>query len=458
MKRVKWNLDMLEEVRQQQEKAMNATEQVINNARNDLNSMTEEVWEGEDGDMARELLGDLVYREMPQTWKEIDAINTAITKAQKEAYESKNFCNGFPQIFRDGTMPSDTDSSQCSGDLMCDKASCDALKTSMEAAGIKARSIKRNIETLESILAELETDEAKFDYTSYTDPIKTQAQNVADRVEVFNKALSKYETKVEEMDKTLSKELMDAIPSTVPKPFDPSILLSGDNVHMSGGDIINSLEEHSSIDLGDKYATEHMHNILEILFGKKDRDLSTLTKESFGVAFIQLIDEQKTALFNAMGLGSDYVDHWRQRMGKINPVVNVNNKFYYGGMTPYVASPSLEDLEKIAEALEITVEEVKLILKGYIPENVSNDTVVKVMQYVSAMSIVDPVTILIHMLFNGEEIDKVYKSGEYIENQYMWTEVGYAYSDMAYSGCGIIAIINAFHSLGIDLTNDQVAT
>lgn len=52
--------------------------------------MTEEVWEGEDGDMARELLEDLVYKEMPQTWKEIDAINTAIMKAQKTAYESKN--------------------------------------------------------------------------------------------------------------------------------------------------------------------------------------------------------------------------------------------------------------------------------------------------------------------------------------------------------------------------------
>lgn len=454
MKRVKWNLDMLEEVRQQHEKAMNATEQVINNARNDLNSMTEEVWEGEDGDMARELLGDLVYKEMPQTWKELDTINSAIIKAQKDAYKSKNFCNGFHQIFREGTMPSETDSSLCSGNLMCDNASCDALKASMEAAGNNARNVKSKIEIVENLLAELETDEAKFEYSSYTEPVKTQAQNVADRVQVFNKAVTRYEHKVGELDTTLSKELIDAIPTTAPKPFDPSVLMSGDLVHMNGGDIINSLEEHSRIDLGDKYITEHIQNILEILFGKNDVDLSTLTKENLEIAFVHLVDDQKAELLNAMGLSSDYVDQWRQ---KTNSVVNINNNNYYGGMTPCVTPPSLEDLEKIAEALGLTIEQVELILKGYIPENVSNDTVVKVMQYVAVLSIVDPFTILIHLIFNGDEIDKVYNSGEYIENQSMWSEVGYAYSDMAYSGCGIIAIINALHSLGINFTNDQVA-
>lgn len=43
MKRVKWDLDQLKEVQKQQEVAMTSTEQVINKARNDLNSMTEEV-------------------------------------------------------------------------------------------------------------------------------------------------------------------------------------------------------------------------------------------------------------------------------------------------------------------------------------------------------------------------------------------------------------------------------
>ncbi|MCR5772463.1 MAG: hypothetical protein K6G87_14680 [Butyrivibrio sp.] len=160
MSRVKWDLDQLKEVQKQQEIAMTATEQVINDVRNDLNSMTEDVWEGEDADMARELLGDLVYKEMPQTWKEIDAINTAIMKAQKTAYESKNFCNGFPQIFRDGSTPSESDSGECSGELLCDRNACGALVKAMEAAGKSALNVRNKIETAESILSELETPEA----------------------------------------------------------------------------------------------------------------------------------------------------------------------------------------------------------------------------------------------------------------------------------------------------------
>ncbi len=166
------NLDMLEEVRKQNEIAMNATEQVINNGREDLASMTEEVWEGEDGDMARELLDDLLNKKMAQTWREIDAIHESVKKTQKKAYEAKNFCNKFPQIFRDGTMSSDTDSTPCSGDLMCDKSSCEQLKANMDAAASSASSIKSNVERAEIILAELETDEAKFDYSSYTETIK----------------------------------------------------------------------------------------------------------------------------------------------------------------------------------------------------------------------------------------------------------------------------------------------
>ena len=57
------------------------------------------------------------------------------------------------------------------------------------------------------LLAELETPEAKFDYSSYTETIKTQTQNVIDRVAIFNNAVTKYEQKVEELDQTLAGEL-----------------------------------------------------------------------------------------------------------------------------------------------------------------------------------------------------------------------------------------------------------
>lgn len=233
MSRIKWNLDLLEEVKKQHDEAMTLTEQVINHGKADLSSMTEEVWEGDDADIARDQLYDLLNKEMAETWRELDSCNSAIQKAQKTAFESKNFCNGFPQIFHSGAMPSDADQGVCNGDIMCDKDSCEELENSMTAAGKNAINLKSKVESAERILAELETDFAIFDYSSYTRQIKTQAQNLFDRAETYNMAVDKYEQKMQEMDDTLSKELIAATPVVVPEPFNPSCLKVDDLVHIN---------------------------------------------------------------------------------------------------------------------------------------------------------------------------------------------------------------------------------
>ncbi len=307
MGKIKMNLDMLEEVKMQHEIAKDATEAVINKGRADLNSLTEEVWEGEDGDMARELLDDLLNNKMAQTWRELDTIHESIKKAQKSAYEAKNFCNNFPLIFNSGTMPSDKDSSPCSGDLMCDKESCEQLKSSMEKAAQSASRVKSKTETLESILAELETPEAKFDYASYTEPIKTQTQNVIDRVAIFNNAVTKYEQKVEELDQTLASELLAATPDAVPTPFDPSILFGGESVHMKDGDIVNFLEKYNIADLGERLTSTQISNILAILFDKKDVNTAELSERDYEVAFLKLPEDKKIAILLEMGLTRDQI-------------------------------------------------------------------------------------------------------------------------------------------------------
>ena len=308
MGRIKWNLDLLEEVKKQHDEAMTATEQVMNNGKSDLSSMTEDVWEGEDGDMARDQLHDLLNKEMVETWKELDACNEAIQKAQKTAYESKNFCNRFPQIFRSGSRPSESDQGACSGDLLCDNDSCSSLKDSMSEAGQRALNVKSKVESAESVLAELETDVAKFDYSSYTETIKTQTQNVADRTGVYNSSVSRYEQKTQEMDSTFSNELIAATPITVPEPFDPSCLELGDDVHMKDGDIINFLEEYNAVELGGKLSDAQLENILAMLFDKKDIDVSRFSEEDFGIAFINLPEEQKKAVLLEMGYSNDQIE------------------------------------------------------------------------------------------------------------------------------------------------------
>ncbi len=329
MSRIKWNLDLLEEVKQQHDEAMAATEQVINSGKADLSSMTEEVWEGEDADMARDQLHDLLSKEMAETWKELDICNEAIQKAQKTAYESKNFCNRFPQIFRSGSMPSESDQGVCNGDLLCDDDSCSSLIDSMLEAGQRALNVKSKVESAESILAELETDVARFDYSSYTDPIKTQTQNVADRTGVYNSAVSRYEQKTQDMDNTFSNELIGATPVMVPEPFDPSCLELGDQIHMKDGDVINFLEDYQGVEIGGKFTEAQLDNILKMLFGKRAIDVASLSEKDFDIALINLPEDKRKAVLMEMGLSAAQIGIILERCDRLK-TGSLNGKSIFG--------------------------------------------------------------------------------------------------------------------------------
>lgn len=327
MRRIKFNLDQLEEVRKQNEIAMNSTEGVIVKVRADLNSMTEEVWEGEDGDMAREQLDDLSYKQMPETWRQIDSCNIAIKNVQKKAYEAKNLVNGFTQIFKNGTMPSDSDATPCEGILMCDEESCESLKSAMEAAGQKAQNIYNDMSKVEDILSQLETDEAKFDYSSYIDPIKEQTSNVVDRTRLFCKAVSIYEEKVEDLDRAFSKELLASTPEFVPAPFDPSCLIHDECVHMNHGDIVDSLEEYTLVDLTNDISSVQIENILIILFGKKDINELSISEQDLEVALLKLPEDKLIALLMELGfsgghIGAIVADFEKVKAGKKGGAVN----------------------------------------------------------------------------------------------------------------------------------------
>lgn len=178
----------------------------------------------------------------------------------------------------------------------------------MAEAGKIATNLKRHIEEAESILSQLETPEAKFDYSSYTEPIKKQAQDVTDYTGNFNVALTRYEAKVKELDDTLAKELIAAVPETIQKAFDPSCLLGGDAIHMKGEDIIDTLEAHNSIDIGGKLSDAQLENILAMLFDKKDIDVSGLSREDFEVAFLNLPEEKQKAILQEMGFTRRQID------------------------------------------------------------------------------------------------------------------------------------------------------
>ncbi|RKM56529.1 hypothetical protein D6853_07005 [Butyrivibrio sp. X503] len=155
---------------------------------------------------------------------------------------------------------------------------------------------------------------------------------------------------------------------------------------------------------------------------------------------------------------------------KNNTAVNVNLKAIktsavaspalgvFPGVTgPIVTEPlitiSAEDLQEAAQYL----------IEGYIPENWSNQKLLIVLYLLSQTTGVGAIASISHYLKNRISIADVYTPGEYIENQWQWTDVSYGLNPpgdagtMAYSGCELIAIVNAMHSLGYDMSVDEVA-
>lgn len=240
--------------------------------------------------------------------EQLDTCNESIQRALKQAYEAKNFCNDFPQIFKSGSMPSETDSSSCSGYFMCDEGNCNQLMSYMDAAGREAAELKRNIESVESILSSLETDEAKFDYASYTEPIKEQSQNVADYTRTYNIALERYVHKVDDLDRALENKLLNATPLSVSQPFDPACIEFGEYIHFRKGDIVNSLEDHNHVDISYSFEVSEVERILEMLFDKGNLDISGLSEKDFEIAFLKLSKEKQRAMLHDMGLSNAQID------------------------------------------------------------------------------------------------------------------------------------------------------
>ena len=132
-------------------------------------------------------------------------------------------------------------------------------------------------------------------------------------------------------------------------------------------------------------------------------------------------------------------------------------RFNYTFVPPIFPMLSENEIERLAKITGAKVEDIKQLVLGYIPHNVSNDTVIYVMNYLATKNAISDKTIKKHANDNLNQIANVYSSGNYIENQMHWEDVKYGSADMAYSGCEIIAVVNALHSLGKDLNNDEVA-
>ena len=131
---------------------------------------------------------------------------------------------------------------------------------------------------------------------------------------------------------------------------------------------------------------------------------------------------------------------------------------------PHLYQPwDYETIVKIAVKIGVTVEEAKEFLEGYIPQNWTNDQMIAFLDALSHGRAVPAYVSYFHMLHNKQELADVYVQGQYIENQNDWDNIYYGINPpgdagtMAYSGCELIAVVNAMHSMGYDMSEEEVA-
>ncbi|SDA67111.1 hypothetical protein SAMN02910275_02027 [Butyrivibrio sp. INlla18] len=141
---------------------------------------------------------------------------------------------------------------------------------------------------------------------------------------------------------------------------------------------------------------------------------------------------------------------------------------------------SLADMaaeEEIILAKEKTSNSHHVGLKAYIPQRISNEELVGYFQYLRGYrydgpfpgnidlssdifaTITSPEIINNHYVNNMSELTNVYNQWQYIENQSEWEKVAYGteFSNMAFSGCEIIAVANALTSMGDSLDTAGMA-
>lgn len=100
-------------------------------------------------------------------------------------------------------------------------------------------------------------------------------------------------------------------------------------------------------------------------------------------------------------------------------------------------------------------------LKAFIPQKISNKTVLTILTILSGLHRVRETVIRSNAAHNATALlnKKVYDPRNYIENQNEWAAVrfGRKYS-MCYSGCEIIAVCNAFRALGKGVSAQFIVT
>ena len=101
--------------------------------------------------------------------------------------------------------------------------------------------------------------------------------------------------------------------------------------------------------------------------------------------------------------------------------------------------------------------EKRNFLKAFIPDHIDGWLIIGVIHLLSHMPVTKTKRFN-NRCINTKVIEKAYKQGKYIENQnsIVWDNIKYGISTMGKSGCGVMAVANAYTALGYSLSGEEL--
>ena len=197
-----------------------------------------------------------------------------------------------------------------------------------------------------------------------------------------------------------------------------------------------------------------------------ENDIKTENQEVASITNLNFMigpDASESAVFSS----STYTLHNLSASGTkaASPAGMMGVGMYPGGPGIPAIDPTV--LINIAKEAGVKVKDlIYFLLHKHIPQDWSNQKLLIVLYLLSQITLVPYEVAESHQTHNKQVLandETLYKPGTFIENQNAWTQIYYGHTfwedsgTMAYSGCEIIAVINAYTAMGKDLTTDEVA-
>ena len=202
------DLDLLEETKEEHEKAVRRMAEAAEDIHGVVSAAGEDVYQGADADTFRDGLTRYADTVLTEEGERLSRMGKALGNALDDGRRCKKICNDFPVSL--GGEGNGKAAEDMRGELYCDPEGIMDLKFLCTMVMMDADTVRRGADEIDDILSELKM--VSMDSGQYTDVIREGCDKV-DRLEQHSAELTVYAVAAEGMDDNLRTALGGCVPS-----------------------------------------------------------------------------------------------------------------------------------------------------------------------------------------------------------------------------------------------------